>query len=173
MTPRKKTLAILASVAGCVLAIGAALAVEARHYHHGGPFGEFGFGHGMARALASLDLTDEQKSQMKAILKDEEPRIEPLMDRVLSTKKDLFDAVHARTFDETGVRSASTAAARASADMAVEKARMVARIRDVLTDEQQERLETIHKEFEQRLEKRIGLARSIWKEHAADFIDAL
>jgi periplasmic protein CpxP/Spy len=173
MTPRTKTLAILASVAGCVLAIGAALAVEAGHYHHGGPFAEFGFGHGMARALASLDLTDDQKSQMKAILKDEGPRIEPLIDRVLSTKKDLFDAVHGRTFDEQSVRSASSAAAQASADMAVEKARMVARMRDVLTDDQQGRLETIHKEFEERFEKRIGQMRSNWMEHASDFIDAL
>jgi len=173
MTPRRKTLTILASVAGCALAIGAAVAVEAGRYHHGGPFGEFGFGHGMARAFASLDLTDEQKSQLKAILKDEEPRIEPLMDRLLSTKKDLFDATHARTFDETSVRSASSSAAQASADMAVEKARMISRFRDVLTDEQQERFETIHRQFEEHFEKRIGLARSIWREHASDFIDAL
>jgi Spy/CpxP family protein refolding chaperone len=173
MTPRNKSLVILASVVAGALAIGAAVAVPARMYHHGGEFGEFGFGHGMGRALASLDLTDEQKSQLKAILKDEEPKIEPLMDRVLSTKKDLFDAVHARTFDEKSVRSASSAAAQATTDMAVEKARLVSRFRDVLTDEQQDRLEAIHKEHEERLERRIGVARSTWMEHAYDFIDAL
>src|SRR2546425_4945879 len=69
MSPRKKTLVILGSAFAAVLAIGAAVAVPAHMYRHGGGFGEFGFGHGIGRALASLDLTDEQKSQVKAILK--------------------------------------------------------------------------------------------------------
>ncbi len=172
MRPRKKTMAILAAAGAGILAIGAA-AVPARMYHHGGPYGEFGFGGGMARALASLELTDEQKSQVKAILKDESPKVEPLVDELVRSKKALFDAVHARTFDEKAVRSAASASARATTDLAVERARMVSRFRDILTDEQQERLETIRRQFEDRLEKRVGLARTIWKEHAADFIDAL
>src|SRR3989442_12587107 len=119
MSPRKKTLAIVASVSVAILAIGAAVAVPARMYHHDGPFGEFGFGHGMARALASLGLTDDQKSQVKAILKDESPKLEPLMDHLLSSKKALFDAVHARTFDEKTVRSARSASALATTNMPV------------------------------------------------------
>jgi Spy/CpxP family protein refolding chaperone len=92
---------------------------------------------------------------------------------MLRSKKELFDAVHARTFDEKSVRSAASTAARATTDLSVERARMVSRFRDILTDEQQDRLEAIRLQFEQRLEKRIGLSRTIWKEHAADFIDAL
>ena len=173
MSPRKKTLAIVASVSVAILAIGAAVAVPARMYHHDGPFGEFGFGHGVARALASLDLTDDQKSQVKTILKDESPKLEPLVDEMVRSKKALFDAVHARTFDEKTVRSAASASAQATTDLAVEKARMVSRFRGILTDEQQQRLDTIRRQFEDRLERRLGLARTIWKEHAADFIDAL
>jgi Spy/CpxP family protein refolding chaperone len=173
MSPRKKTMAILASVLAGALAIGAAVALPARMAHHGGSFGKPGFGGGIARALASLDLTDEQKAQVKAILKDEEPRVEPLMDDMLRSKKALFDAVHARTFDEKAVRSAASSSARATTELSVERARMVSRLRDLLTDEQQERLETIHRQFEERLENRVGLACTIWKEQAADFIDAL
>jgi len=173
MSSRKKTLVILASTFAGVLAIGAAVTEPARMHHQGGPFGESGFGHGMGRALASLDLTDEQKSQVKAILKEEGPTIEPLVDETLRSKKVLFDAVHARTFDEKSVRSAASAAARATTDLAVERARMVSRFRDVLTDEQQDRFETIRQQFDERLERRIGRARTIWREHADDFIDAL
>ncbi len=173
MSPRKKTMAILVAAFAGILAIGAAVAVPARMYHHGGPFGEFGFGGDMARALASLELTDEQKSQVKAILKDEGPKVEPLVDDLVRSKKALFDAVHAQTFDERAVRTAASASARATTELAVERARMVSRFREILTDEQQERLETIRRQFEERLEKRVGLARTIWKEHAADFIDAL
>ena len=173
MSPRKKTLVILGSAFAGVLAIGAAVAVPAHMYRHGGGFGEFGFGHGIGRALAGLDLTDEQKSQVKAILKDEEPKVEPLVDELLRTKKAMFETVHADTFDEKSVRSAASASARASTDLAVERARMMSRFRGILTDEQKDRLETIRLQFEERLERRIGLARTIWKEHAADFVDAL
>ncbi len=173
MSPRMKMMAILASALGGALAIGAAVAVPAKMVHHGGPFGELGFGGGIAGALASLDLTDEQKAQVKAILKDEGPRVEPLVDDLLRSKKALFDAVHARTFDENAVRSAASSSARATTELAVERARILSRCRDILTDEQQERLEAIRRRFEERLEKRVGLACTIWKEHAADFIDAL
>jgi len=174
MSPRKKTLVILASVLGGALAIRAAVAVPAgMHHHHGGMFGEFGFGHGLGRALAGLELTDEQKSKAKAILEDESPTIEPLVDQMLLSKKALFDAVHASAFDEKGVRSAAAAAGQASTDLAVERARILSRFRGILTDEQQARLETIRQQFEERFERHIDMARTKWKEHAADFIDAL
>ncbi len=172
MNSRKTSWIILASVAAGVLALGAA-AVPGRMYHHGGLFGELGFGGGIARALASLDLTDDQKTQVKAILKDEGPKLEPLVDNLLASKKALFEAVHGLSFDEKAVRAAASDEARAQTDLAVERARMVSRFRGILTGEQQERLETIRRQFEARLEKRVGLAHSIWKEHAADFIDAL
>ena len=172
MSPRKKTIAILALGTAGFLAFGFAIALPAR-LHHGGPFGEFGFGGGMARALASLELTDGQKAQVKAILADEGPKVEPLVDELLQSKKGLFEAVHAGTFDEKAVRAAASGAARAETELAVERARMVSRFRDILTDEQQDRLEAIREKFEERIEKHIGLARTLWKEHAADFIDAL
>src|SRR6266704_912339 len=169
MSPTKKTTLVLATVAAGLLAVGAAVAVPARAYHHGGMSGEFGFGGGIGRALASLDLTDDQKTQVKAILQDEGPRVEPLVDEVLRSKKALFEAVHSRTFDEKAVRAAASVSAKATTDLAVERARMVSRFRGILTDEQQDRLDSIRGRFEERLEKRVGLARTIWKEHAADF----
>ena len=173
MSSRKKTLVILASVLGGALAIGAAVAVPASMHHHGGMFGEFGFGHGLGRALASLELTDEQKSQAKAILEAEGPTVEPLVDQMLLSKKALFDAVHAPKFNEKSVRSAAAAAAQASTDLAVERARILSKFREILTEEQQARLEAIRRQLEERFERHIGMARTMWKEHAADFIDAL
>jgi len=173
MSPRTKTAAIVASVAAGLLAIGAAAAVPGRGFHHGGGFGESGFGGGFGRALASLDLTDDQKTQVKAILKDEQPRLDPLVDQMIQSKKALFEAVHARTFDETAVRAAASASVKAQTDLAVEKGRMVSRFRGVLTVEQQDRLDAMTRRFEDRLEKRVGLARTIWREHASDFVDAL
>ncbi len=171
MSLTRKTGIVLASVAAGILAIGAA--VPARLHHQGGLFGGLGFGGGMGRALASLDLTDDQKSRIKAILQDEGPSVEPLVDGLLRSKKALFEAVQSRTFDEKAVRAAASDSPKASTDLAVERARIESRLRGILTDEQQNRLESMRRQFEERLERRVGLARTIWKEHAADFVDAL
>ena len=173
MSPTKKSVIVLASVAAGLLAVGAAVAVPARMCHGGGMFGGLGFGGGIGRALASLDLTDDQKTEVKEILKDEGPKLEPLMDGLLRSKKALSEAVHAQTFDEKAVRAAASESAKATTALAVEHARVVSRFRAILTDEQQDRLDAIRRRFEERLEKRVGLARSIWMEHAADFVDAL
>jgi Spy/CpxP family protein refolding chaperone len=173
MSPRTKTATVVASMAAGLLAIGAAVAVPGHLSHRGGGFGEIGFGGGIGRALASLDLTEDQKTQVKAILKDEQPKLDPLVDELLRSKRALFDSVHARTFDEKTVRAAASDSVKAQADLAVEKARMMSRFRGLLTDEQQDRLDAIRQRFEDRMQKRVGLARTIWREHASDFVDAL
>lgn len=174
MSPRTKKIALFASVlvAG-LLTFGALAALPAAMPHHGGVFGDFGFGHRAARALSALELTDEQKSQVKGILRESGPAFDPLVDEVLRSKKALFEAVHRAQFDEHAVRDAAAAAGRAGTDLAIEKARIVSRVRGLLTAEQQGKLETIHQEFEARLLKHIGLARDIWREHAEDFIDQI
>jgi len=174
MTPRSKTIALCASVlAAGLLTFGAVAALPSAMHHHEGPFAEFGFGRHAARALAALDLTDDQKTGIKKILRDSGPAIEPLVDDVLRSRQALFEAVHASSFDEQAVRDAAASSARASADLAVEKARMVSRMRALLTPAQQERLDGIHREFEERLLRHIGMARGHWREHAEEFIDEL
>jgi len=174
MGPRTGKVTLLVSLlAAGLLTIGAVAAVPRMMHSHGGPFGELGFGGRLLRVLSSLELTDDQKTRIKTILKDEEPRMEPLADHVIQSKKALFEAVHAPGFDERAVRSAASVAATAETEMAVERARAVSRLRALLTPDQQAQLETIRRQFEERLEKRVGLARAIWREHAADFIDAL
>ena len=173
MSPRTKIAAVVASVAAGLLVVGAVAALPAHMSHRGGGFGEFGFGGGIGRALASLDLTDDQKTQVKAILKEEQPTIDPLLDELVRSKTALFDAVHGRTFDEKAVRAAASASAKAQSDLAVAKARLVSRFRGILTDAQRDRLDAIRQRFEDRLQRRVRLARTIWREHASDFVDAL
>src|SRR5258706_4408305 len=130
MSPRSKKIALCVSVlAAGLLTFGAMAALPATLHHHGGPFSEFGFGHEAPGSLASLDLTDDQKSGIKKILRDSEPSIDPLVDEMLRSKQALFQAVHAASFDEQAVRDAAASAGRASTDLAVEKARMVSRMR--------------------------------------------
>ena len=174
MSPRTGKITVFASAAAAgLLAFGAAAAVTHTLRYGSGPLAEYGAGGRLLRVLSGPDLTDDQKTQIKAILNDETPRIDPLADEAVRTKKTLFEAVHAPRFDETAVRSAAAGAAAAATEMSVERARTVSRLLGVLTPDQQAKIETVRRQFEERLGKRIGLARTIWREHAADFIDAL
>ncbi|HEU4400924.1 MAG TPA: periplasmic heavy metal sensor, partial [Candidatus Polarisedimenticolia bacterium] len=155
------------AVAG-LLTLGAAAAAP-RFAEHG--FGGGGFG--LHRVLADLNLSDDQKESLKAILKDERSTIEPLLDRKMTAHKALFEAIHAATLDESAVRSAAKKAAAADVDLAVEKAVLFSKMRGILSDEQRVKVDALLERLEAKVGKRIDLGRSIWREHAADFIDAL
>ena len=163
MSPGTRTITVFVTlVTAGLLTVAAVAAVPRALRYHSGLFSGYASGGRLLHVLSGLDLTDDQKTQIKAILKDEGPRIEPLADQVITQQ-----------FDEPAVRSAAATAASAETEMAVERARTVSRLRGLLTPDQQAQIETIRRGFEERIEKRIGLTRSIWREHAADFIDAL
>lgn len=164
MTPRtKRTVAIVALTLVGLLAAG----VVAAQAFMPGPRGPLrGF-------LSGLGLTDAQKEQVKAIIKDAQPRLEPLVDEVIRTKRALFQAATAPTFDESAVRAAADAAGKAAGALTVEKARAASLVRGVLTAEQQAKLDDALRRAAERREKRVNLRRTIWREHAGDFVDAL
>jgi hypothetical protein len=117
--------------------------------------------------------TGAQKEQIKAILKDGQPRLEPLVDEMVRSRRALFEAVSAPTFDEGAIRAAADTAARAATTLAVERARTGSLLRGVLTAEQQARFDEGLRRMGERMAKRGALGRRIWREHAADFVDAL
>jgi len=170
MTARMKRNMTFASLtlAG-LLAAGAAIA-GTRHADQtalgpGGPAMEGG----MLHALASLDLTDDQKGRIKAILETSRPTIEPLVDALAQSKRALSDAVHAPAFDEQAIRAAASATAKSEGDLAVERARVGTKVRALLTPEQRDRLDARRQEFQQRMEDHMNGARSRWHDHSSDF----
>ena len=149
------------------LRVGGAVGVPAQAYVLG-PAGDF-------KALfSSLNLTDAQKEQVKAILKEEQPRLEPLVDQMIRAGRALFQAVTAPTLNERAVRTAADAAGKVAGDLAaVEKACAGSRLRGVLTPEQQSKLDDAIRRAGERVETRVKLGRTIWREHMTDFVDAL
>jgi Spy/CpxP family protein refolding chaperone len=174
MTKTAKRITIVSLAAAGLLVLGAAVAGPRLAEHAGcmGGFGGGGFGR-MYHLLADLDLSDSQKSAIKEVFAAEQPNLEPLIDRKIETHKALFEAVHAGTLDEGAVRAAAKRAASADADLAVGKAVLFSKLRGVLTTEQRDKVDALLRHFEEKLTKRVDLGRSIWREHAGDFIDAL
>jgi Spy/CpxP family protein refolding chaperone len=140
---RLSTTAVGLALAGLLTAGPAGAGMPPRghdHDGHGGP---------MMHLLSQLDLSDAQKTQVQGILEDEHPKLAPLMEAGMKAHHALEQAIHAPIFDENAIRAAATQAGIAEADLAVEKGRMVSRIRAVLTPEQQKQMETLHEQARQ------------------------
>lgn len=172
MTQKTKVVAALSSAA-LVGLVAAGLTVAGQRIMERGDrvFGGTGPGGRFLRVLSSLDLTDEQKAKIKSTLTDEQPKIEPLVETAIQSKRALFEAIHATELDENAVRTAAAAAAGAQTDLALERARMVSTIRGFLNAEQQGRLDAVRQDLLDHLDKRASHMRAMWRD--ADLIDAL
>jgi len=143
-----------------------------------GSFGAVGAGPGwepghspLHHVLSRLDLTSEQRTSIREILENERATLAPLRDAAFQRRRALAKTAGAPSFVETSVRAAAERVAKARIDLAVGRARMLARVRAVLTPEQRRRLEDAQGEIRQRMERREGMRRQLWREHAGDCLD--
>ena len=106
----------------------------------------------LQRIAQRLDLTDDQKSQIKTILAGEKDNLQPLLAALHNARKNLRAAIRADDADEASVRAESAKVASAEADMAVERMKLYGKIAPILTDEQRRKIAG----FEQRLDRKVG-----------------
>lgn len=112
-----------------------------------GPVGGFGF---LGRGLRHLDLSQQQRDAIRAILETERPKIQELR-RQLWDNRDKFRAENPPTqFNEAAVRAHAEAQARIRTELAVVMARTRARALAVLTPVQQAKLGELRSGREQR-----------------------
>ena len=133
-----------------------------------GGFGA-GFRPGMIaeRIAQRLDLTDDQRSEIRDILHQAAPDLAVGAERVKDTRLALFDTIHQHPPVETDVRQASAAVAAAEADLAVLRSEVADDLYGVLTPAQQEEaakmradavslFETVAARVRQAVEDRLG-----------------
>lgn len=107
------------------------------------------------RIADRLDLTDEQKSQIRQIFQDARPRVQPLVQQAIATRHDLQEATANGTFNEAQVRVLAERQGRTVGQLIVEKERVKTQIYNVLTPEQRQKVEQMKDRFEQRLRERV------------------
>jgi Spy/CpxP family protein refolding chaperone len=147
-----KKKSVVFAVAGSLLLIVAAVAFSHGHLgrHQGPRDGGFRGGPGPREGLGplrDLNLTDDQKAQIKKIT-----------DTFEESNKALFDQLHALhgsepdpvsgAFDEAAVRAAAEARARVQVELEVSHAKMMSQIATVLTAEQKAQLAAKRQQFE-------------------------
>jgi protein CpxP len=112
---------------------------------------EFGMeGHRMGFYAKYLNLTDDQKAQMKAVMHKERPTMKPLMLQLHQMDQQLKQYEQG-TFDEAKVQALVAQQAQTMVQMKVEEARMHNEMFQLLTPEQQSKM----KEFEANREARM------------------
>ena len=104
----------------------------------GGPggFGRGGFGGPMA-LLRQLDLTDEQRAQVRQVMESHRDELRAVGERVMAAHRAQEDAVTAPQFDEQVIRAKSAELAAVEADAAVLRAKLHSEVFALLTPEQQ------------------------------------
>jgi Spy/CpxP family protein refolding chaperone len=106
----------------------------------------------LQRIADKLNLTSDQRTQIKAILVADKDTLAPLLGAVHDARKNLRTAIRAGDAHEASVRAASAKVGAAEADLAVERMKLYGKIAPILTDAQRQQL-------------------ADWQQGADDFVD--
>ena len=126
---KKVIIAILAIV---ILGLGAVFIFAQKGGMKRGGFG----GKGFERIAEKLNLSDEQKAQVKTILEDSKKRIKPLMESLKANHEQIENLGTDGVFNEAQVQQIAAAQAETTKQLVIEKEKTKAQIFAVLTPEQ-------------------------------------
>lgn len=153
---KKLTVAILSIV---LIAMGAMFifAQDATGQKDGkrGKRGHFGkrAGHGMM--LRGLDLTEEQKTQMKSIRQASRETVKPIREQMKANRQKLQTLSESGTFDEAQVQAIAAQQGNLSAQMIVQRERVKAQMFNILTPEQKTKAAEMKAQFKQKRQERM------------------
>ena len=116
----------------------------------GGPGGRGGGPLGALGVINRLNLTDDQRSQVRQLMESRQEETRTLAERVRSAHDALQQAVTASSFDEGTIRARSADVASAEADMAVARGRLHADVLQLLTAEQRTQLNQLQAQMKER-----------------------
>jgi periplasmic protein CpxP/Spy len=118
-----------------------------------GHFGKMKRGGGMM--FRGLDLTDEQKTQMKAIRQASKETIKPVREQMKANRQKLQTLSESGTFDEAQVQAIAAQQGTLSAQMIVEKEKVKSQIFNLLTPEQKTKAAEMKAQFKQKRQERM------------------
>lgn len=122
------------------------------HGHGMGMGMGMGMGGHMGFMAKQLNLTDDQKTQMKAIWQKESPTMKPLFQQQHQIDQQLRQYVEG-TFDEPKVQALAAQKAQIQAQMTVAETRIHNQMYQLLTPDQQSQLKQIEARHEARMQQ--------------------
>jgi len=100
--------------------------------------------HNFKKIAKKLGLTDAQKAQAKTIFQGNKDVVKPIITNLRAERKNLQALIHADTIDEAAIRAETAKVAGIQADLNVNRAKMGAQFRAILTPVQLGILKTLH-----------------------------
>lgn len=116
-----------------------------------GDFGPRTFG----RIARALNLSDDQKAQVKTILKSHASEIEAQMKASAAARHAVHDAVLAQPIDEAAIRAAAQTLGQVHADGAVLFAKIRTEVQPILTEEQRAKIQTFREKARSRADSAV------------------
>lgn len=139
-TSNWKKPALLAGVlAGSILVFGSAQAFGPGGFGPGG----CGGGPGMMRAMQTLDLTTEQQQAINTITSQQREKMQAHWQQMQDIRKALHEQATATNYDAAKVRELADTKAKLHAEMTVQRNATMHQIRQQLTEEQVEKLDSL------------------------------
>jgi Spy/CpxP family protein refolding chaperone len=92
--------------------------------------------HNFEKTAKKLGLTDAQKAQAKAIFQGNKAIVKPIFASLRAEQKNLQTMIHADTIDEAAIRAETAKIAGIQADLNVNRAKVGAQFRAILTPAQ-------------------------------------
>jgi len=124
-------------------------------HHHGMGMGMEG--HRMGFFAKQLNLTDDQKTQMKTIMQKEHPTMKPLFQQQQQIDQQLRQFVEG-PFDQANVQALATQKAQVQAQLTVAETRIHNQLYQLLTPDQQSQLKQMQAKHEARMQKHMDQA---------------
>ena len=109
-----------------------------------------------ARAAEKLNLSKEQRAQIRTILKADKDTLTGLFRRLHDARTGLRETIQASGATEDSVRGAATKAAAVEADLAVERLKLYGKISSVLTTDQRQQLNELQGRVDDAVDKLIN-----------------
>ncbi len=135
---------IAAVTGGLILAsLLASSALANQGFRHGG-------GKDRGHLWSALQLSDDQRAQIKNIFANSRESIRPLHQQLQEKRTALREAMAASPFDEERVRSLAQELSSVETEMIVQRARLMNEALGVLTSEQRAKLDELRQQRQQR-----------------------
>lgn len=113
---------------------------------------EFGMGEHMGFMARELNLTDDQKTQMKAVMQKEHPTMKPLMQQQHQIELQLRQYVEG-AYDAAKVRVLAQQKAQVDVEITVNQTRIHNELYQLLTDDQKTKLKDMEAQHEAHMQK--------------------
>lgn len=149
---------IFAAVALLSLSIGSIFVFAQR----GGGEKSFGRGFGkhggflFGRMAKELNLTEEQKNQIKQIMETEKSKVQPIFESLKENRQKMRDLTANGNFDEAQIKILADEQGSMTALLIVEKERTKSQIFQILTDEQREKAKQMQEKMKNKFNKRMN-----------------